>query len=489
MAITYQDEYFSDERSANITEQDAELFPSYGPIHAYLWWSRQVSHAPLIFHLGGILPGLCAELARRRWRIDPEQKLIPSTWSVLVGGPASGKSTGMTLARDFCTMWAAGTGEARIDPWLLAEGTPEGLVEVLAKRFDPAHAETYGTLCHEELSTLLSHKQRIIEYLCYLAEHKTLSRSLRKYQEQREETGDAPDTVNAPRLSACFCITQIMLRKSFDIEHIAGGLASRLQWFYATLSAEERNFGFSLREKARETALGVWHDWLADLRGFEIRLTSEGRPRVVEFSSEAEELFRQHWEYWNRRIHDEDAVGASIQRSFSWTRVIAGVYALSRSSTLVDLRDMRSAIALSQRSLAGIYHVEQHVGVSEDYAASRRLLARVASSGPDGIARKELAKLSKLGSGAFQAALQTLLDNGEAEAFSHPSGKRGRPPIFIRTGRVESITTPIADDVIEGGGEGDGRARLARTRVVEFTSDGDSEQPSNIVQLFPADGE
>ena len=403
--------------------------PGYGIIHAYMAWVVGTTHAPPLYHLGAILPGLAYEVARRGIQVGGR---LPRVWTCLVGGSAGGKSTAHECAQDFIRDWErAILGPAYTDPYLHLDGSMPGVLAASSAYYRDQAGATVCVYETDEMTKILSQLDSVAETLCKIFDGRTIVRQLRQFQVAKEAGEKVNDTVRTPAISASFATVPASLERVAQGYHLEGGLFSRVLWFRGKLKPEELQPRRFPRTAARTAALAEWQGWTGWLDG----VAALG-PVVVQIPATVYQLFDDElFGQWRERlVNDGDRVNSARLRAIPYAETLAGLFALSRGSLLVDDDDAVRAINLVEQCIVTLQGLDETVAVDVQAKLRARVLETVRKSGP--CIKKTIYQATGVSKGDLDLALATLEESGLIEKVPRSPGVNGRPPEQYRIPKV-----------------------------------------------------
>jgi hypothetical protein len=415
---------------ADVAVDIARYFPPNGAGHAYLWWATQTTDAPVIFHIASILAAAATELTRRGWCISAHRYPI-RLWMAMVAGPGVGKSTAINTARDFYTEVCAKyreTGAKWVDPYVTADGSTQGLFEVMARLYDNERDVTPAILVREEFSVLLNPRRRddFSMALCEWADGRHHQRHTRGLQQAAQRGEQAHSELKNPRISATFVTTQQSLFDTATMQHMQGGLFSRLLWFVASGADIVPKMHHRRRPAERAAVLGLWARWLSWLDGVE----SSSESKVVEVAEEVEKYLEDTlFADYVTATRSGDPLAAHYKRGIQHAYVLAGVYAMMCGRTVILAEDMHRAVNLLNECLTNIADLAPEVGTSPVMKAANRAFEFIRSAGERGVTRSALYRRLQVPKHELQMVVDTLEDEGSIRESVKVSGKRGRNAI------------------------------------------------------------
>lgn len=422
--------YAANEPLPNVDELTRSCCPTSGVIHRYLWWIAQLTESDPWLLLGGVLPAATVELARRGWRIG-EARHKPTIWSALVSQPGAGKSTALTIARDFYEDLHNGAGT-----YITAEGSMPGLYDAIGAHFDAEQGITAAVLTREEFSTLL-HARRaddMTSTLCEWADGAHHERHTRSLKKARQEGQQVVDELKGLALSAAFATTISALTGVATPEHMEGGLFSRLTWFIVPQPDVNRlQMQMHHSDFARGQALEAWKRWQRTLTGLE----TVNHQRLVVTPDDAEAVLRETlFEDYVAAVKAQAPLVPNIKRGLNQAVKIAGVFALSKGLDVVSVDDMTRAVQLIRRNLEELEAIQEQMGTSlvmQHVAKAQRFID---AAGTKGVPRTKLYRHLRVPKRVMVEVLDTLLDRGSVLEVEVTKAKgAGRPTLMLRSTR------------------------------------------------------
>ncbi len=414
---------------ADVPDGIYDSFPPNGALHAYLWWASKTTDAPAYFHIASILSAACCELARRGWVIGHGQHYPPRLWTAMVAGPGVGKSTAINTAREFytdaCGVWGWP------DPYITADGSTQGLFEAMARLHDAERDITCAILVREEFSVLLNAKRRddLAISLCEWADGRHHQRHTRGLQQAQGRGEVAHQELRNAVISATFVTTERTLLDAATVQHMEGGLFSRLDWFNGLGADVVPKLHHTQRPVERAVALDLWKHWQMWLDSEE--LTLKDQPKIIEVSPECEKYLEETlFMDYERALNNQNPLTANYKRALTHAYVIAGVYAMSCARRQIQPGDMHRAVNLLNYCLGNIGRMAPEVGSSPLMRAANRAFETIRLAGEAGAPRTSLYRRLQVPKRELDLIIETLLDEGSIrETVTVSTGKPGRPAV------------------------------------------------------------
>jgi len=404
-----------------------DCFPAVGVLRTYMDWAHRTTHTPPIFHLAAILPVLAYEAARRGYILDVEdsQPLLLRVWTCIAGSSGAGKGTALMRAKDFSDQFYK---QRRIEfenpPFLALEGSIPGVLTALADRYYQEDFErTTAILYHEELSKVLL-QDAAAEALIMLYDGRDYVRNLRSIQKAQADGEKVNDTIRKPMVSAVFTTPSASLEASSTVQHVAGGLYSRMLWMVGDVTRDKLMFRERREEQRLAHALKDWSQWAASLDGHAMMR----KPLKIHLPQTSENLLAEGlFDQLRSRIAEDSRLQGVYLRLLTHARVLAGLFAFSRGAPEVDLDDMCRAVNLATVCLAHVETLDEQLAVSSGYRLQTRVLDLVRRTAAKGVTRRELYVTLKLTKGELENALEALLDRSDVVERTMRKPGPGRP--------------------------------------------------------------
>lgn len=393
--------------------------PQSGALWSLLWYAREASSLPPAPHtIGAALPVIAYEAARRGYALSVGGRIErPKLQCALIAHSGFGKSTSMQVMQGFHREHLARVsgGEDRyVDPWVLAEGSIQGVTEQLAKHHDSRLGSTPGILFHEEFTRLLASRDAVAETLNQVFDGQTVTRHLRTYAKPEQNVAAEVRTITNPAVSAVFATTLAGIETVTTKLQASGGFYSRLLWFTGPPGQLSDN---TQADNARTWAHGVWHGWAAHLDALQVI----GERKLLDLDPQSKRLLTEMRDEVNVALMkdpDDSTLGARIRGLANAAR-IAQLFAFSRGALLAHEDDVARAIRLVRCSIGwGEALAERwtaaQIGNSENaniYLAQSPLLTTIANAGEAGVHKGQLYRHLK-SKQQLDTALATLIDRG-----------------------------------------------------------------------------
>lgn len=448
--------YTPRKRSPNIPEEIARCYPDWGPIHQWMWWASETTHAPPQFLLGAILPCLAYLAARRGYRIGPMAR-PPSLWTCAVGPSGTAKSTALIRAADFLRdhLHATSAADEEHLPFVETEGSLPGIFEALAGLYDPERDATLAILYDEEFTRLIDRREAVAEILQKMADNRPVVRQLRQYQQAKAKGQKVHDRLINPVISAMFATTTKALGSVFSERVYEGGLFSRICWVTGQLVAKDIELEENPRETQRRAVLDAWTQWTLYLDGVDHRrwIETDGdmsAARLIQLPEPVKDaLTNELFEPLRAHFDDDGRLNSLVLRALGQAQVVAGLYAMSRGRLTVHLEDVDEATSWLHYLFTSAQSLDGRVAVSRGYQLQQDVLSAIEAAGADGISKSRLYRL-RLTKQELDEALGALLDREAIEetklhATAQGKKRRGRPTLRYR--RVVSKTDSTSVDL------------------------------------------
>ena len=410
--------------------------PPSGPLRCYLDWVTQTTDADLGYHLA------CA-LVLWSHHLNAAQCLPPSNdafrvtfW--IIGRAASSKSTAIKRMQQFYETVIAKREKQggfsfsqKMDPFIQAGGTPQGLFETIAEMVDPETGRHLGVFFHEEISSqfqvLGKHQtQAYVEFLLQQLEGTRMDRNLVRIRQANLKGGKEVKTLKNYAFPGVFATTFGSLGHFFDRSLITGGLFSRLLFAIGSQGPLKHQLHIRPAPKDRAAALTEWSEWdnwlLAE------RTVGNLPPQVKVGLSEllVEELVKPTLFRELRRA--DDSTAASYKRGIDQAKDIAALYALSARRTEINADDLRAAVTIVTTSIEGMKAISQQARTDDNPHAPKIALAYrlIRAAGPKGMKHGEVLKSVDASRRVVEEVLQHLEELDVIGEVKINSG-RGRP--------------------------------------------------------------
>jgi hypothetical protein len=378
-------------------------------------WACQQHGAPPVYHFVSALAVACQELARHGFTLATGQPM--SIWFALIGDSASGKSAAIDMVDDFVhTVWEDAPAPV-IDPWVEVSGSIAGILSAVQEHYSADRGTTVCMLYAQELSGVFATREAIPEFLCSLADGRTIQRNLRELQQRAPGgarprgrppvvAGGRPDRVFLPTTCGLFATVERRLSEVFTEGMQYGGLFSRLWWVKPPFDPSMvRLRGPTDFAAERAAAAAQWVTWLVGLQLHEGRQVTFGE---AAWALLQDELFKPNME----RCQADDPLNATRIRVVDKAQVFAAVFALMAGRTTVEYMDMHRAVMLAKR-LLGYARDMQDLGSSDLLRSTSRALRHITACGEKGASRRELYRALHREKRIVDLVIETLVDRGE----------------------------------------------------------------------------
>lgn len=440
----------NEERRNYVTPIDEELrqaMPRSGPIYDYVNYARRTTDVDPWAHLYCILPAFLDMAGRKGFGVysDPsdDDPMHPSIWPFIIAPPATGKSTAIKCSQRFYQSLAQPL-KTKVSPYVTVEGTLPGVLSELASRRDEDAEQERGILVREEFSKVLKERDSWTETFCELYDGTACQRYLVRNQQAKLDGKSSVDQdLQHPIVQGLFATTNTSLAETANIQHVAGGLASRLLW----LRLEMRTNQVTKREAKRERghAFASWCDWIA---WAETEVVTNEKLKVTFAPDVYDAIAFQVYDAFARKVQEDpdSPLNSMYKRAINHAQLLAGVFALSEKRCRITLDDYQRAEYCVARSLRTFASLSDSVGVDVDYAKEARVLKVLRAVGErerNFITRSELQQvvrfslptLAKYLAGFEEAGLVEVVRGKAAMKLLHGEQglrKRGRPPHLYR---------------------------------------------------------
>lgn len=435
----------------NLDPDLAACVPSAGPIHRHLAWAVKTTDAEAIFHLGSILPCWSHAVASHGFVIDDDHRMTPRLWSMLIGVPASAKSTAMKRAMNLYRRFY--DKQRTSDPFVIAEGSVPGIFEALADRLDADLGISHAVVYRDEAARLLDNKDTSVsDMLCNIIDGEDVKRHLRSARAaNREAPGSVKDTLVKPAFSGILTTTFSRLREVTKASYLEGGLYSRFLWFVGQPRLPQQSLTYSLHRDEEDDVLAAWTDWSRWALG----QAALGVPLVVKVPPECIELLRATL-FANLERHgaSDNRLNAARKRGIQQAIQLAGLYALSQSRLVVEPEDMDAAINLVEFCLAGLERLDPSLAVDEFMQTVDHAFHAIAGAGPAGLSTSKVYAAVRRSKAIVDAMLETLIAEGSVRRVQVNTGKPGRPALaYVANGAARFHGEPEEPSAASDGPE------------------------------------
>lgn len=406
----------------------AGCIPQSGPIHRHLAWAVKTTDAEAVFHLGSILPCWAHLAASHGFVIDEDHRLTPRLWSMLIGVPASAKSTAMKRAMGlYRRVYEA---QRNADPFVIAEGSIPGIFEALAERLDVDLGLSHGIIYRDEAARLLDNKDTSVsDMLCNIIDGEDVKRHLRSARAaNREAPGSVKDTLIKPAFSGILTTTFSRLREVTKASYLEGGLYSRFLWFVGQPHLPAQSLTYSPHRLEEDAVAVAWADW----NRWALGQAALGSPLVIKVPPECVELLRATlFANLERHGKSDNRLNAARKRGLTQAIQLAGLYALSQCRLHVLPEDMDAAINLVEFCLAGMERLDPSLAVDEFMQSVDAAFHVIASAGAAGCNMARIYAAVRRSKTQVDAMLDTLQAEGSIRRMAVRTGKAGRPAILL----------------------------------------------------------
>jgi len=383
-----------------------ELFdaiPGGTPLEAYLEWACRQHGAPPAYHVVCAIAAAIHELARRGFRLGTGAPM--SMWFALIGDSATGKSTAIDMVDDFIhEVWREASCTPTVDPWVEANGSIAGLLSSVNEHFDASRGTTVCMLYEHEFSSLFNTREAIAEFLCNLADGRTIQRNLRELQKAPRAGGGRLDRVYLPCTSGLFATTEPALAAVFTDAMRHGGLFSRVWWVRPAFDSTNFRMRAVDHTAERQDAITAWTGWLVGL-GLHETFTIQFEPEAWEYLEQR--MFRPHAE----ACTEDDDLNPTRIRSVEKAQVIAALFATMQGRCVISVADVELA-----RKFMGIMvthtRAMQGIGSGTLMRAITKAELFVRNAGNDGVSKRDMYKKLHTDKRTMDLVLETLLDRG-----------------------------------------------------------------------------
>jgi hypothetical protein len=343
------------------------------------------------------------ELARRGFRLGTGAPM--SMWFALIGDSATGKSTAIDMVDDFIhEVWREASCTPTVDPWVEANGSIAGLLSSVNEHFDASRGTTVCMLYEHEFSSLFNTREAIAEFLCNLADGRTIQRNLRELQKAPRAGGGRLDRVYLPCTSGLFATTEPALAAVFTDAMRHGGLFSRVWWVRPAFDSTNFRMRAVDHTAERQDAITAWTGWLVGL-GLHETFTIQFEPEAWEYLEQR--MFRPHAE----ACTEDDDLNPTRIRSVEKAQVIAALFATMQGRCVISVADVELA-----RKFMGIMvthtRAMQGIGSGTLMRAITKAELFVRNAGNDGVSKRDMYKKLHTDKRTMDLVLETLLDRG-----------------------------------------------------------------------------
>lgn len=409
----------------------AACIPQSGPLHRHLAWAVKTTDAEAVFHLGAILPCWAHTVAAHGFVIDEDHRYVPRLWSMLIGVPASAKSTAMKRAMGLYKRFYASlrSDPRQADPFVIAEGSIPGIFEALAERHDPDLDLSHGVVYRDEAARLLDSKDTSVsDMLCNIIDGEDVKRHLRGARAaNREAAGSVKDSLVHPAFSGLLTTTFSRLREVTKASFLEGGLYSRFLWFVGQPKLPEQSLTYSLHRDEEDEVYRSWTDWARWANGQQ----ALGHPLVVRVPPDVVELLRSTlFESLQQHGKSDNRLNAARKRALTQAVQLAGLYALSQCRLFVAPEDMDAAINLVEFSLSGLERLDPSLAVDPFMQGVDGLFHAIASAGEAGLPTAKVYAAVRKSKSIVEGMLDTLVAEGSVRRVAVSTGRPGRPAVL-----------------------------------------------------------
>lgn len=410
--------------------------PPSGPLRLYLDWVTQTTDADLGYHLACALV-LWSHHMNTAQCMPPSNNAFRSTFWI-VGRAASSKSTAIKRMQRFYEAVIAHREKQggfsfsqRMDPFIQAGGTPQGLFETIADMADPETGRHLGIFFHEEVSSqfqvLGKHQtQAYVEFLLQQLEGTRMDRNLVRIRQANLKGGKEVKTLKDYAFPGVFATTFGSLGHFFDRSLITGGLFSRL--LFSIGSQGDLKHALHVRPAPQDKALAVkawqeWDTWLMAQR----TAGRTGTPTKVTLSDTLVEDLVKPSLFRKLQTADEQTA-ASYKRGIDQAKDIAALYALSGRRTEINHDDLKAAIKIVMTSINGMQVIAQQARTDDNPHAPKIALAfrLIRGAGKGGMKHGEVLKSIDASRRVVEEVLQHL-EELDVIGQIKIGGGRGRP--------------------------------------------------------------
>ena len=407
------------------------LMPASGAIYDYVCWAVQETFADPLYHLAAILPVAAYEACTLGWGGPwpaPRRGRQGALQTFLIGPPGGGKSSAMRMAKSFHVDTMRRTQGAlwldEHEPWIMAEGTIPGMLEVLHAKYEEDLDITPAIFYHEEVSSLLEKGGVVIDTMMQLFEKiPSFKRQLRQYQQMRADGETPPDTILRPAVGGVFCGTTSSASRTLTPAHFEGGLVSRSLWFTGE-AVTSRFWDSDNDDEGRADCIERWTQLGRRLQGATLDQRS-----LQPISAECKELISPMYaRYQKASAEGAGDVAAMLTRGMNMAMQIASLYGLSRGQLGASADDMRAALALVETSHAMVETLKGATAEDAIYRLSERAMDLIKRAGTKGLTRTKLNRNGlRVNSGTLDQVVELLKESGLVLVETKKDNGVGRP--------------------------------------------------------------
>lgn len=424
---------------AELTDEVRALYPTEGPLWAFMEYASALTDTPPIMHLASLLPVFGFEACRRGLTI-PEFG-PPRAWIGLVAPSGVSKTSTVNRVRDLMGEVYNAHVAGLQSPWQSLNGSLPGVLHALSER-ERFHNRTCAILTHPEFTAVLR-RDDAADALNEIYDGKDVERHTRYLQKAADKGEGQEAIVKAPTMQALVTTTPTAFRRVLRPETVEGGLFYRFMWVHETLRFDDLQPRPTENPAVRQWVLDWFTHWFRTMEGHRAR----GLAAAVRFELDAAMYLEQTLFERVKPMMVSKTYQAGIARRLiphAWH--IATIYAVSRAhvttsgsvgQVTVTLDDTQRAAAFALRILDFTMEVGDRVTVPmmELDAKQTRLMEAITAAGTEGLPRKAAFRL--LNNNVTAKELDTILEPleavGDIMPVHVPPVGRGRPGIAYFT--------------------------------------------------------
>jgi len=397
----------------------------------YLHYGARATHAPPRYHLMALLPCISHMLVLQGWQIDVGEgkPKHPQVLTGLIGSSGAGKSTAGKLARKLTTkvMERLYADDPQADPFLIADGSPQGIFHALGRFWRPEIEMTPAIAWQDEFSLLLR-REDFADMFCRIYDGEDLKRHLRSHQRdvKKGERREGDEDVKRPVLNGIFASTPGSLQAVVTSAQMEGGLFSRVSWIWESPDPRFMLFevpDLTTYEAYLQQLVYAWYIGLGRERAMNPELK---HTPVIRMSDAANALIREH--VWNPALAEiarESRLGALFTRFTRLTKFVAGIYALAGYRFEVGLEEAHAAVHLTHALMKSVYRLDGQMATNDEARFASKIEAIVLEAGTQGLRRWELMRrLRGMPKMERDKALWALMDQQMVLEIKLPTGGR-----------------------------------------------------------------